>query len=211
MIPLAESCPLRFNLDRALLARCVVTKARPRPVSRFFNQSPIDRIPMHITEFFDSLLFVMHTEIVVPPLPELDFAAFFQLARGQLLQHLKRNRQRRLARLTYKQMNVLRHQDISGYDKAVPRTHGLKFKFEYAIRTRPRQQRLPPITTEGQEMKAAALLVSDKFSHHERILHPGQVVEVRGLKSEIGKDSRLRFAVPTLSTIKLWKGWGTQL
>jgi hypothetical protein len=36
-------------------------------------------------------------------------------------------------------------------------------------------------------MKAASLLVSDKFSHHERILHPGQVVEVRGLKSEIGK------------------------
>ena len=61
-------------------------------------------------------------------------------------------------------------------------------------------------------MKTAVLLVSGKFSHHERILHPGQVVEVRGLKSEIGKRQRAEIsAFTTLSTIKLWKGWGTQL
>jgi hypothetical protein len=30
-----------------------------------------------------------------------------------------------------------------------------------------------------------------------------------GQRSE--KNDRLRFVVPTLSTIKLWKGWGTQL
>jgi hypothetical protein len=29
--------------------------------------------------------------------------------------------------------------------------------------------------------------------------------------SEIRKNDRLRFVIPTLSTIKLWKGWGTQL
>jgi len=96
-------------------------------------------------------------------------------------------------------------------DRATCRTHGLKFPFEYAMRTRPRQQRLPPITTEGREMKAAALLVSDKFSHHERILHPGQVVEVRGLKSEIGKRQQAEIPGSHPFPIKLWKGWGTQL
>ncbi len=46
---------------------------------------------MHVTKYLDALLFVMHIEIVIPPLPELDRAALFQLARGLLLQHLKHN------------------------------------------------------------------------------------------------------------------------
>jgi hypothetical protein len=39
------------------------------------------------------------------------------------------------------------------------------------------------------------------------------MVEVRGLSIVVRdiKDGGVRFVVPTLSTIKLWKGWGTQL
>jgi hypothetical protein len=56
---------------------------------------------MHVAKFLDPLLLVMHIEIVIPPLPELSLAAYFQLAQCLLLQHLQRNRQRRPAWLAY--------------------------------------------------------------------------------------------------------------
>jgi hypothetical protein len=65
-----------------------------------------------------------------------------------------------------------RHQNITGNHKAVPRTHRLKLTLEDAVGSLPRQKRLPAITTERHEMKTAALLVSDKFPHHETILRP---------------------------------------
>ena len=95
---------------------------------------------MHIPQFLDPLLFVPHIEIVITPLPELDFSTLLQLARGLLLQHLKRNRQRRPARLPDQQMNVFRHHNIPGNHKAVPHTHSLKLPLENA-------SRLPPVST----------------------------------------------------------------
>ena len=91
LIPSPPTSPMGFDFHSPDLAGQVVTKARPRPTLRLFEQTSLDGIPMHITKYLDALLFVMHIEIVIPPLPELDRAALFQLARGLLLQHLKHN------------------------------------------------------------------------------------------------------------------------
>jgi len=80
------------------------------------------------------------------------------LARGLLFQHLERNRQRRPARLADKQMNMLRHQNITSNHKAVPHTHGLKLTLEDAVCRRRARQRLTTITTERDKVKTAALL-----------------------------------------------------
>jgi hypothetical protein len=42
-----------------------------------------------------------------------------------------------------------------------PTTHRLQLTLEDGVRSLPRQQRLPAITTEGEKMKAAALLVTN--------------------------------------------------
>ena len=75
----------------------------------------------------------------------------------------------------------------------IPSAHCVKFMFEDAVGSLTRQQPQPAITTEGQKVKTAALLVTDKFRHHERILHP---------------VPRSRFAV-THPSAKNAKGWGT--
>jgi hypothetical protein len=91
-------------------------------------------------------------------------------------------------------MNVLRHQNISGHDKTVPRTHRLELSLEDSVGSLPRQQRLPAITTEGQEMKTAALLVTDKLCHDEDILQ-----SIRWSRN----------VVPTLPPKSVAEGWGT--
>src|SRR5208283_1659865 len=119
------------------------------------------------------LLSVMHVEIVIAALPELSLSARLQLVRCLLLQDLERNRQRRPARFADQQVNVLRHENVSGNHKFVATTHRLQFAPEEIVGSVPRQQRLSSITTEGQKVKAATLLVTNKsLRHNGRILHP---------------------------------------
>ena len=163
---------MRFDLDHSKLAVCVVPEARPLPLLRLLDQPALHRVAVHIAKFLDPLLFAPDVEIVVTALPELNLSTLLQLARGLLFQHLERNRQRRPARLADKQMNMLRHQNITSNHKAVPHTHGLKLTLEDAVCRRRARQRLTTITTERDKVKTAALLVTDELHHNWRILYP---------------------------------------
>ena len=93
LISSLECGPTRFDLYRSSAAGRVMPKARPCPIFRLLNQSPFYRIPMHIAQLLNAFLFVMHAEIIIPALPELNRPRYLQLARCLLLQHLEHNRQ----------------------------------------------------------------------------------------------------------------------
>ena len=65
------------------------------------------------------------------------------------------------ARLSDKQMHVLRQRKIAGSDKTVPPRHCLKFPLEDAVRRRRAQQRLTTIPTKRHKVITVALLVTD--------------------------------------------------
>jgi hypothetical protein len=90
-------------------------------------------VAVHIAQFLDALLFAPDVEIIVTALPEPNLSTLLQLARCLLFQHLERNRLRRPAWLAVKQVNMLRHQNITSNHKVLPPTHGLKLTLEDAV------------------------------------------------------------------------------
>jgi hypothetical protein len=62
---------------------------------------------------------------------------------------------------------MFRHQNISRNYEAVFLPDYLKLTLEDGVGSVPRQQRLPAITTEGQEVKTAALLVTNEALGHD--------------------------------------------
>jgi len=136
---------------------------------------------MHVPQFLNTFHLVVHVEIIIPPLPETSLSAPLHLARSVLFQNLHHNSQGRFQRLANQKVNMLRHQHVSGDDEAVPLPHRLKFAFEDTPRRLAFQERLPSITTKGDEMEAAGLLVAHKpFGHDGRSLNPIQPARVRG-------------------------------
>jgi hypothetical protein len=65
---------LRFpgfvNQGRAIPAFRVVAKTAPCQLPRFEHESALYRIAMHVTQFFDPLLFGEHHEVVETMLPD---------------------------------------------------------------------------------------------------------------------------------------------
>ena len=65
--------PLRLDLHRAHLPRCIVQKAGPRPVFRPRHKTALDWIAVHVSQLFHALQLVVHVEVVVSPgAPGLD-------------------------------------------------------------------------------------------------------------------------------------------
>jgi hypothetical protein len=121
---------------------------------------------VHILQLFDCLRLSINIEVIVTPLPELSSSGTLQFAGCFLLQNLLGNGQRRDARLIGEQVNVLRHQDISSDDKTVPLSNQFKFALEHAVGRVVVQQGQSLITTEGNEMKLAGLVIADQVSEH---------------------------------------------
>jgi len=167
LVSAPKRCALRFDLDRSNIAGGVVPKAGPRPLFRFLNQAALDGVAMRVTKFFDTLLLVMHVEVVIPSLPEPDRSPLFEFARSLLFQHLNGNRQRGAARLADKQMNVLRHENVARNYEAITNAHRLKFTLEDAACRCAAQQWLPSITAEGEKVEATRFLVADKAFGHD--------------------------------------------
>ena len=92
LIPSAERCPLRFNLDHSNLTVRIVAEARPWPVFGPGDQAARNRIAVHVAQLLDALLFAPDIEIIVAALPELNLPTLFQLVRCLLFQNLERNR-----------------------------------------------------------------------------------------------------------------------
>jgi hypothetical protein len=65
-------------------------------------------------------------------------------------------------------MNMLRHQHISRHHKSVPQPYRFKLSFEDLVRASLAQKRQSSVTTEGDEVEDAALLVTNKTLRHSR-------------------------------------------
>jgi hypothetical protein len=50
-------------------------ETRPLPIFGLLDQSPLDRVAVHVAKLLDALLFREDIEIVVPSLPERTFPA----------------------------------------------------------------------------------------------------------------------------------------
>src|ERR1700733_14064884 len=86
----------------------------PRPLFRALHQPPPDRIAMNITKLFGLPGVAPHVEIIVAGLPERAALRATQAPGYVLLQHLQRDGKFGSLRLSQQQMNVLRHDHISG-------------------------------------------------------------------------------------------------
>jgi len=78
---------------------------------------------MHVAEFLDSLVFVLHVEIVVARLPEW---ALLALNRHGQLQGLNGLAEWCIFWFADQQVNVLRHDDIAANNEIVAETDRLK-------------------------------------------------------------------------------------
>ena len=139
--------PLRLDLHGPFDSCCVVAEARSKPGSPatglrrwgggpFFgssNEAAHNRIPprrtkfvrrglritVHVAKLLDTLLLVMHVEVVVPRLPEGPLGAPHSHGEFQRVNHAGN---RAPERLTDEQVQVLGHRDVAGNRKAVTPT-----------------------------------------------------------------------------------------
>jgi len=144
-------------------------KTGPRPIFRFLNQSALDRIAVHVAQLLHPLLFVVNVEIVVPRLPEWPLPA---LNRHRQFQRLNCFAQKCFLWFTDQKVNMFRHDHISADHKIVTEAHGLQRPLEQAARRRNSEMRKTLITTECDEMKAAALLITNQTLRHPISLYP---------------------------------------
>jgi len=174
----------RVSADPSLLEIRVKRKAASGPVFGVIDQSPLERIHMHVVQLFNSLLQTPNMEIVEAALPEArqridadrkcqtQLSGRFSLlaaqaARDALFQNLNHGGRRSLGWFADQQVNVSRHDHVTDERKtvAVPNlAKNLNESIPGANRT---QERYTPVTTEGDEMKVAAAVVANEFVGHE--------------------------------------------
>jgi hypothetical protein len=70
-------------------------------------------------------------------------------------------------------MHMLRHYDISRDEEIMLLAHPFQRFFKQVARTLRAEKRLALITTESDEMKIAAFLVTNQSQRHAGILNPG--------------------------------------
>ena len=88
----------------------VGAKAAPWPVFRTFDQASFDRVAVHVAELLDSLGFSEDIEVVIAGLPN----KFVGAGSGEaLLEDLNRNGELLPVGLGYKEMDVVRHEDVA--------------------------------------------------------------------------------------------------
>src|SRR5579863_6145831 len=162
-----KCCPVRLDLHDAGLSGCIMTKTGPRPVFRFGNKAALYGIPVHIAQLLDALFAGPYIEVIVPALPELGRSRAFQLPRGPLFQYLNRRGQGSTSRLAEEQMDMLRHQDITGNNQLRAQARPLQRLFKGPIAIARSQQWFSPVTAECHEVKDAALLITDEALRHD--------------------------------------------
>lgn len=115
---------------------------------------------MNITQLFGLPGVAPHVEIVVAGLPERAALRATQALGYVLLQHLQCDGKFGSLGLSQEQMDVLRHDHISGNIKAVPLACIFESFLKYVAGVRGGQSGRAGIATEGDEMEAACFLVS---------------------------------------------------
>ena len=131
---------------------------------------------MHVAEFFNALLVRKNIEVVVARLPE---GPFLSAQGNRKLQRLDGVVECGSVRLIYEQVDMLRYDNIPGDNKPVLEPALLQGVFEQVLRLRRCEVREAVITTEGEKVHLASLLVSLEPRGHDgeinRPLMPGSV------------------------------------
>jgi hypothetical protein len=83
--------PNRLNLHDALLTRCIMFEAAPKPVLRTLHKATPHRISVNITQLLNPFLGRVDIEVVVPSLPEMTGPA--QVPSERLFNRLNRARE----------------------------------------------------------------------------------------------------------------------
>src|SRR5579863_5122137 len=132
----------------------------PRPPFRALHQSSSDRVAMNIAQLLGLFGVAPHVEIVIAGLPEWAALRAAQALGYVLLQHLQCDGKLGSLWLSQQQMNVLRHDHISGDVKAVPLAGIFEGFLKYVAGVRGGQSGRASVATECNEMEAARFLVS---------------------------------------------------
>jgi hypothetical protein len=127
------------------------------------NQSAHHRILVHIPEFFHALCLVVHEKVVGPRLPEGPLCAAHGYRKLERVDHTGDCALRRLAD---KQMNMLRHCNVTANHKVVTAPGAPQGILKQVARCRRAQMLEAVITTEGEEVKITRVFVTDQSSWH---------------------------------------------
>ncbi len=147
-----------------------MAETAPRPLFRTLHQPSPHRIAMDVTQLFRLLGVAPYVEIVIARLPQRTSLRLPQPPRHVLLQHLQRDRKFRSLRLGQQQMNMLRHDDISGNVETVPFPRVFEGLLKDVSGVRRAQTWRTPIAAKRHEMQAAGFLVSLEAPGHLRIV-----------------------------------------
>ncbi len=143
-----ECCPFRFDDHPGQPCR-IMTKARPGPVLGPRRQAARNRIAVNVPQLLNPFFFAPHIEVVIPAAARTESSGFLSMPFATFTASaMHRSRQRRMLRLAYEQMNVFRHQNISGNHKTITQAHCFNLALQDAVRLDRAKQRLTTITTE---------------------------------------------------------------
>jgi hypothetical protein len=144
-------------------------EARPRPVVWLCHQSAGHGIEVHVLELLNEFALGVDVEIVVTRLPE---RSILSLHGNRQLESLKRFRQSNFLWLTDEQMDVHWHYNVSAHEELIADAHDFERVFEEVSCDCGSKIGSAAITTEGDEMEVARLLVSDEpFCHAIIVSH----------------------------------------
>ena len=134
---------------------------------------------MHVLQLLNAFLTVVHVEVIIPPLPELLFSRYLQLARGLLLENLNCRLQLCQPSLSNQEVDVLGHEHVAREHEAIAPPYHLKFVLEDPVCRSAVKQRLAPVATERDEVEYPALLEASMVLRHGqgilyRVLGRGQ-------------------------------------
>jgi hypothetical protein len=181
----------RLDFDGLDFSGRVVTVAAPQPVLGVGRQSTDDRIAVDVLEFFDALLLGANVEIVIASLPELPGSRESQvfkisgcpilfpllekggienlpgLMRHPLFQNLESLSDVTDLWIGNQEMEVFGHQNVAVHTEIELLSSFLKDSQEALFDAVIVEQRSPPITTAGNKMRTAGVVIALEFRGHE--------------------------------------------
>ncbi len=175
---------------------------------------------MDVTQFLDSFRLSPNRKIVIANLPESPLTWLLQLPRSNLLQHLHDQREFAALGFTEQKVNVLGHDDVSRDKTTIPAADTLQFPLKHLSRCDWVKQFLALITTEGDEVQASLILISDWFDVHACRLyavgkaHPPAKTAGRMGQPNIGNSwgkDRVRFTLAIEKKLGRATPWGGKL
>lgn len=136
---------------------------------RCSNQAACDWVAMDVPELLDALLFRVDVEIVVSRLPE---GPLLSLDRDREFKGLQCLCENGVGGFADEQVYVLRHDDVPSHEEVIAQSHGLKRGLEKCTRIWRSEVRSSVVTTEGDEVEIAGLLVADQVGRHPDMVQP---------------------------------------